>query len=68
METTQSQRMFELYENMGGLLARGNNNAERAVQDHRQSAEDSFVHHRYWFPSVVTGEQKEHGTSHPKGV
>ena len=42
-----------------GLLARGNNNAEQAVRDHRQSAEDSFVHHHYWSPSVVTSKRKE---------
>ena len=43
----------------GGLLARGNNNAEQAVRDHRRSVEDSFVHDHYWSPSVVTGERKE---------
>ena len=42
-----------------GLLARGNNNTEQTVPDHinKRSAEDSFVHRRYWSPSVVTGEQ-----------
>ena len=42
-----------------GILARGNNNAQQAVWDHRRSAEDSSVHHHYWSPSVVTGERKE---------
>ena len=42
-----------------GLQARGNNNAEQAVRDHRRSAEDSSVHHHYWSPSVVIGERKE---------
>ena len=43
----------------GGPLARGNNNAEQVVRDHRRSAEDSFVYHHYWSLSVVTGERKE---------
>ena len=42
-----------------GLLVRDNNNAEQAVQDHMRSAEDSFVHHHYWSPGVVTGERQE---------
>ena len=42
-----------------GLVARGNNNAEQAVRDHKRSAEDSFVHHHCWSPSVATGERKE---------
>ena len=42
-----------------GLLARGNNNAEQAVRDHRRSAEDSFVHHFYRSKGGVTSEQKE---------
>ena len=37
----------------------GKNNAEQAVRDHRRSAEDGFVHRRYWPPSVVTGDRKE---------
>ena len=46
-----------------GLLARGNHNAEQAVRDHKRSA-DSFIHHHYWSPSVVTGERKEEDTRH----
>ena len=46
----------------GRLLARGNNNAQQAVQDHKPSL--SFINHHYWSPSVVTGKRKEEELLH----
>ena len=52
-------KVFMLSAAEEGLLAKGTNNAEQAVWDHRRSEEDSFVHHHYWSLSVVTSERKD---------